>query len=383
MKKPGDLKFGTFFSPLHSPRGNPTRNLQRDIDLCVNLDHLGFDEVWVGEHHSTGWETVGSPELLLSHIAALTTRIRLGTGVVSVPYHNPYMIAARASLLDHISRGRFILGLGPGAFVTDAGQLGIDPKESRRKLTEGVGVIGRLLRGEVVTESSDWFTLNEARLQLLPYSDDLEIAVSSLVSPSGPTIAGINGASLLSLNASSEDTIGILAERWDLYERLCGENGHVADRSTWRLVVPCFLAETEEEAIRDVAHGIEEWNYYLTEVGPSGSRRATVNASPDDQATLHTQVPTSERGTSAESITRRLIDSRFAAIGTPDQVEAHIRWMQEQTGGFGVFLNWQTDWGTPEATARSHRLFADEVIPRFRRHSSALAANEKWVLSGA
>jgi limonene 1,2-monooxygenase len=374
------LKFGVFMSPLHSPTGNPTRNLQRDVELCQYLDRLGFDEVWVGEHHSAGWECVGSPEVFLSYVAASTHNIRLGTGVVSLPYHNPYMVASRATLLDHLSHGRFSLGMGPGAFLSDARQFALDPAQSRRKLEEGAGVIRRLLAGEVVTETTDWYQLSGARLQLLPYNEQLEIVISQVVSPSGPVLAAKLGASLLALNATDPGAIGRLAEHWALHEETAAQHGHSSDRGKWRIVAPYFVAETEEEAFREVERGIVLWSHYLTSVGPAATgRRSQQNA----LVGPHDIVPRAVEGSSAKEIARGLCETGFAVIGTPDQVEHQIRRLQEQTGGFGVFLNWQADWATPEATFRSYRLFADEVIPRFRQHSSALVASQDWVVASA
>jgi limonene 1,2-monooxygenase len=91
------LRFGLFLSPIHSPHENPTLALHRDVELISHLDSLGYDEAWIGEHHSTGWEFIGSPEVFVGYLAGLTSRIRLGTGVVSLPYHHPYNVAERMS----------------------------------------------------------------------------------------------------------------------------------------------------------------------------------------------------------------------------------------------------------------------------------------------
>src|SRR5581483_5932305 len=99
----------------HPPGQNPTLLLHGDIELIELLDQLGYDEAWVGEHHSAGSEIIASPEVFLAHVGARTSRIRLGTGVVSAAYHHPLWVAERAVLLDHLLHGRFMLGLGPGA----------------------------------------------------------------------------------------------------------------------------------------------------------------------------------------------------------------------------------------------------------------------------
>ncbi|PON12395.1 LLM class flavin-dependent oxidoreductase, partial [Candidatus Entotheonella serta] len=162
MTQPSRMKFGIFMAPFHRPGENPTLALERDLELIEWLNTLGFDEAYVGEHHSAGWETICSPEVFLASVVARTKRIMLGTGVVSLPYHNPYMVANRMVLLDHLSRGRAILGVGPGALASDALMFGIDPERQREMMDEALGVIIRLFESTApLTVKSAWFELNE------------------------------------------------------------------------------------------------------------------------------------------------------------------------------------------------------------------------------
>src|ERR671919_1649794 len=138
------MTFGIFLAPFHRIGENPTLALARDMELVEWLDHLGYDEVWVGEHHSAGWETIASPEVFIAAAAERTRRIKLGTGVVSLPYHHPYMVANRMVLLDHLTRGRAMLGVGPGALASDALMFGINPERQREMMDEALGVIIRL-----------------------------------------------------------------------------------------------------------------------------------------------------------------------------------------------------------------------------------------------
>ena len=143
-----DLKFGAFLAPHHPIGENPTLQLQSDLELATHLDHLGFDEFWCGEHHSTGWEVIASPEVFLAAAAERTQRIKLGTGVISLPYHHPFMVAQRIVQLDHQSRGRVIFGSGPGALPSDAHTLGIDPMLLRDRQDEAMGIIRKLYVSE-------------------------------------------------------------------------------------------------------------------------------------------------------------------------------------------------------------------------------------------
>ena len=176
---------------------------------------MGYHEAWIGEHHSGGYEIIGSPELFIAHAAARTHRIRLGTGVVSLPYHNPLTTADRMLQLDHQTLGRAILGVGLNQLPTDAFMLGIDPANQRRMLNESLEVVLALLRGETVTRKTDWFDLHEARLQLPPYSEPmLEVAVASAISSTGARVAGAHGIGLLSLAASLPGVFEQLPRHW-------------------------------------------------------------------------------------------------------------------------------------------------------------------------
>src|SRR5256885_15694558 len=160
------LKFGIFLAPFHPVGQNPTLALERDLELIQRLDALGFDEAWIGEHHSAGYEIIASPELFMAVAAERTRNIKLGTGVSSLPYHHPLILADRMVLLDHLTRGRFMFGVGPGALPSDAYMMGIDPMDQRRRMEESLEAMLQLFRGETVTMETDWFTLKDARLQL-------------------------------------------------------------------------------------------------------------------------------------------------------------------------------------------------------------------------
>src|SRR3954469_11310048 len=190
------LRFGIFLPPMHPVGQNPTLTMQRDLELVQHLDALGYDEAWIGEHHSSGFETIASPEVFIAAAAERTHHIKLGTGVNSLPYHHPLVLADRIVMLDHLTRGRAMFGVGPGQLTSDAYMLGIDPQLQRPRMEQAFDVITRLFHGETVTEKSDWFTCDGAVLQVRPYSN-FDIAVASSVSPSGSKLAGRYGAGLL------------------------------------------------------------------------------------------------------------------------------------------------------------------------------------------
>ncbi len=176
-----------FITPFHPVGQSPTVALEYDLERTVALDRLGFDEAWFGEHHSGGYELIACPEVFIAAAAERTKHIRLGTGVVSLPYHHPLMVADRWVLLDHLTRGRVIFGTGPGALPSDAYMMGIDPVEQRRMMQESLDAILALFRAgpdERVDRHSDWFTLRDAQLHIRPYTWPYpEISTAAMVSP--------------------------------------------------------------------------------------------------------------------------------------------------------------------------------------------------------
>src|SRR3954465_7218729 len=142
------LRFGIFMAPFHPAGENPTPALQRDLELIEHLDRLGYDEAWIGEHHSAGSEIIASPEIFIAAAAERTRQIRLGTGVTSLAYHNPLWVAERMVLLDHLTRGRAMLGVGPGSLPTDSAMIGLTPTETRELMDVNFDIVMRLLGGD-------------------------------------------------------------------------------------------------------------------------------------------------------------------------------------------------------------------------------------------
>src|SRR4051794_22822027 len=173
------MSFGVFLAPYHPVGDSPLVTFRRDLEIIQRCDELGFDEAWVGEHHSAAWENIADPALMIAAAGERTKYIRLGSGVVSLPYHHPMMVADRFVQLDYMTNGRAMLGVGPGALISDATMMGIDPLTQRGRMDESLGVIIRLMCGEVVTHVSDWFELHDAQLQLLPLNGSMPIAVAN------------------------------------------------------------------------------------------------------------------------------------------------------------------------------------------------------------
>jgi limonene 1,2-monooxygenase len=352
----GRLRFGIFLAPFHPAGENPTLALERDLELVDHLDRLGYDEAWIGEHHSAGSEIIAAPEIFIAAAAQRTKHIRLGTGVTSIAYHNPLWVAERMVLLDHLTRGRTMLGVGPGSLPTDSAMIGLTPTDTRELLDANLDIIMRLLLSdEPVSAQTATHTLIDARLHLRPYSDPhFDIAVAAVASPTGPRLAGRYGLGLLSVGATmSPEGFDALGHHWGIVEERAQAHGTTVDREKWRLVGLVHAADTREQAYRDVEHGIEQWFRYFEGVA----------AFP-------------QMGIDGERDLREMIDfvntSGVGVIGTWEDVAAQVEKLQVQSnGGFGAYLMLAHEWANPHATKRSYELVAQHVMPLFQGQAQA------------
>ena len=338
------LRSGIFLAPFHNHDENPTLSIERDLELLEWLDRLNYHEAWIGEHHSGGFEIICSPEIFIAAAAERTRHIRLGTGVVSLPYHNPFIVADRMVQLDHMTRGRVMFGVGPGSLVHDAKKIGVNPADQRRMMNESLDICMELFAGKSVTRKSDWFDLRDAQLQIPPYTRPrMEMAVAAARSPAGALAAGRHGLGMLSIGGTSDDALAHHKSNWGLYADTARANGHVPHRDSWRLVTLMHIAETREQAKKNVEFGLNRFRDYFSDV-------ATFPIVPPDVTDPYTYL--TETGT--------------ACIGTPDDAIAFIERLQKGSGGFGVIMELAQNWADWEQTKRHYELMARFVHPHFQ-----------------
>jgi limonene 1,2-monooxygenase len=354
------MKFGVFLAPFHRVGENPTLAMGRDMELIEWMDYLGYDEVWIGEHHSAGWELIASPELIIAAVAERTRHIKLGSGVTSLPYHHPFMVAQRFVQLDHMTRGRAMLGCGPGALSSDAYMLGIEPVHQRRRMEESLDAIMRLLRcDEPVTMKTDWFEMREARLHVAPYTvPRFPIAVASTITPFGVMAAAKHGLGVLSIGAGLPGGPEALAGQWRIAEETAAKHGTTMDRNEWRVVVNVHVAEDDEQALREVqrAERHETVTYFEETLGRPPGRS-------DDPLTDGVKMGTT-------------------LVGSVETVVKGINHLWKlSNGGFGGLLFRAHNWANREQTLKSYELFARYVIPRFQGSADGPRSSNEWARS--
>jgi limonene 1,2-monooxygenase len=350
------IRVGVFAPPHHPNDENPTLAMQRDFQLVEWLEELGYSEFWLGEHHSGGMQIYGSPELFIAAAAERTTRIKLGAAVISLPYHNPLMLADRIVQLDHQTRGRAMFGFGPGALSSDAHMLNIPVANSRDRMMQAVHTIVRLLDGEVVTEETEWYALKDARVQLEPYTRPRpHLAVASLKTPTGALMAGRYNMGLLCAMASG------VGSAWKTATEAAAQHGQVLDRDNLRVVGSFHLAETREKARENIKFGFEPYLEYLNVIRP----------------------PTASDLPSTGDPIEKVLAGRGGVVGTPDDALEALEKLWDQTGGFGCLLLSGTNWMDFEATRKSYELFMRYVWPKFCGQNRRRTASLDWMKQNA
>jgi limonene 1,2-monooxygenase len=360
-------------APFHRVGEDPTLCFERDMQLIEWLDELGYEEAFIGEHHSSGWEIISSPEIFMAVAATRTRRIMLGSGVVSIPYHHPFHVANRFSLLDHLTHGRVMLGCGPGALAADAHMLGIDTTTQRRRMVEGVQAILRLFTEQGgITIDGSYFKLNDAHLQVKPFQQPhMPVFVASTISPSGMVAAGQLGCGVLSVASYAPGGLDDLMKRWAIAEDTAAENGKTVERRNWRMVFPVHLAESRDEAVRDIKDGANRWiqDYFVNTLGARLQFEEYPNQ-PVEEITID-----------------KMIGRGGSIVGTPDDAIARIKELQQATGGFGGMLLLAHEWATREKTLHSYELWARYVAPQFKgaveeqvKYSNEWARNNRELL---
>src|SRR5258708_7258147 len=350
------MKFSIFMMPLHHPTENPSLAFNRDISLIHYADELGYDECFIGEHHSGGWETMPAPEMALAKASAHARRIRLGTSVISVLFHHPFHVAERMAFLDHLTRGRAILGVGPCALVTDKNLFGLATEKLYPMMAESVEIIVRLLESpDPIDYDGQYWKIHQMRLQLRSYQQPrMPLAIASSGNPVSLELAGKYGMLFLSPAGKNKRNNQTKAEQWNAVEGIASRHGTQTSRDNWRIATCVYLADSREEAWRDVEASIDRDKHYFFSIG----LKAPYEAYP---------------GQPAQEITPRSgADRRDWIIGTPDDAIAQIERMQAETGGFGgVFLNTHEGAG-PGKGGRAEEHFSGYGITHLSRPNLGL-----------
>ena len=355
------MRLGYFMMPMHPPGSDLAQTLEQDLQQVEELDRLGVQEAWIGEHFTTEWENIPAPDLFIAAALQRTKQIVFGTGVSCMPNHSPFVLAHRIAQLDQMARGRFFCGIGAGSFIGDMQVAGIDARGGYRRELEkdAVDLVLKLWNSPDpgLYEEHNWrFNVPEVDIDIgkhvyyRPFQKPhppIAVAGSSEASES-LMLAGERGWIPMS---SSLVSPRLLKTHWQAYEQGAAQAARPADWSVWRVARTVHVAETNEKARREALEGAPGRDYreYFLRSARKGGRLPMFKhdpAMPDDEVTPE-----------------YLLDANWI-VGDPDECARRIRELYDETGGFGYLLAMAHDWQDRAVWQRSMSLLANEVMPR-------------------
>ena len=353
------MDFSMFMMPLHLPSENPALAYKRDLDLISYAEDLGFDEFWVGEHHSAAWETIPSPEMFLAAASQRTSKIKLGTSMISLLFHHPFNVAERITFLDHLTEGRALFGIGRCSLPTDIKLYQIPYPDLQPMMEESLEIISLLLESDdPISFKGQFWEIKDMVLQLKSYQrPKMPIAIACSGSEKSLEFAGSNGLKALSLAKPPGPSSIPLSKQWDVISDAAKKAGSNVDRKEWELVTYVYLADTKKKAMTDIESGAHrDIHEYFSTISDNGINqyKSSPNQS-DDDVTVSS-----------------VINKRSWIIGSPDDAIEQIEKLEKEAGGIGGLMITTHEWVSEKKSKYSAELFARYVMPHFRGHSADL-----------
>lgn len=353
------MKFSFFMMPLHLPTENPSLAFQRDIDMVCYADDLGYDEFYIGEHHTAAWESIPAPDLVLAKASATAKRIKLGTALVSLPFHHPFHVAERMAFLDHLTDGRVILGVGPNSLPPDIKLFGVPATDLRPMMDESLEIIVKLLESpDPINVDGRFWKIKDMALQLRSYQQPrLKLATATTGSKRSLGHVAKYQMILLSPPTPGDVRRGTLPveKHWDAVEEAAIKYGTQVSRDDWRIVTYVYLADTREQAWADVESSIKrDVHDYFYVIGGPASWLIDPGQAPEDLTP------------------QQIVESKCWIIGTPDDAIKAIEKLDRDCGGIGGIMMTTHEWVPQAKINYSLELFARYVMPHFQGRTNDL-----------
>ena len=354
------MQFGLFMMPLHPPHRTYADSYDRDLDLIVKADHLGYTEAWIGEHVTERWENAPCPDLLIAKASAMTENIIFGTGVTLLAIHNPVDLAHRLAMLDHLCRGRFYWGIGTRAIPTDLELYGIDASDRKavgERSAEVLDVVLKIWENEGKFEyHGKYFDISapvldpvtERGLHMKPFQlphPPISAAATSIRSDSIKN-AGANGWIPMS---SPTLSIPNLVGHWEEFSDGAAGAGRTSDRHQWRIARDVLVASTPQEA-KERANAVLVRNY---EQHQQPNRQPSLLAGSKTDPSLPD-----------DAIDVEYMMDNLWIVGDPQECADQIRKIYGDVGGFGTLLAVTQDPDDHQWQHECLELLKNEVGPR-------------------
>ena len=356
------IKYGMFIMPFHPPEKPLAQGYDEDLELIIRAEELGFEEFWIGEHHTMKYETIVMPEIFIARAIGETSRIRMGPAPVCLNQHHPAAVASRLAFLDHLSKGRLNLCFGNGSVTADQELYGVDPKSGGEMAREAIDCILKLWDSEPPYEHNGkhWqFKLSD--------NVDTETLIGYIHKPYQQPLPPIS-IPAMSRNSYSMKVAGergyqpfshclitgnVVADQWQVYEAAAQEAGREAKRSDWKVARSIFLADTTKEAQELARKNSLGQNYeYIGRLFDKGLGRAMYKRDLD--------MPDSE-------CQMDFLMSEQIIAGDVDECLRRLHQLMEETGEFGTLIQMSYDWDDKASWLRCMELFANELMPALNK----------------
>jgi alkanesulfonate monooxygenase SsuD/methylene tetrahydromethanopterin reductase-like flavin-dependent oxidoreductase (luciferase family) len=356
------IRYGMFIMPFHDPAKPLAQCYDEDLELIVRAEELGFDEFWIGEHHTMKYETIVMPEIFIGRALGETRRIRLGAAPICLQQHHPAHVASRLAFLDHLSKGRLNLCFGAGSVTADQELYGIDLKQAQAMVDEALEIILYLWGSEPPYEYRGKFW----QIELKKYVDH-ETGIGFIHKPLQKPLPPI-AVPAMSRNSPSMKTAGprgyqpfshclvtanVVADHWRTYEDAALAAGRTPQRSDWKVARSIFLADTTSEARRRARSNSLGRNYeYIGTLFDRGLGRKIYKR----------DLEMSDADCNLDF----LMDEQIIA-GDVDEVLRRLLAMIEETGTFGTLVLMSYDWDDKASWLYSMELFVKELMPTLNK----------------
>ena len=366
------MQLGYFMMPLHHIDRDYHQTLEEDVEAAVYCDELGFSEVWVGEHYSSAVEQITSPLMFHANLIARTKNIKLATGVMCLPQYHPAVQAGQAAMFDHLSNGRFIMGVGPGGLLSDFELFGVMDKDRKAMMEEALDMMLALWEGDppYKIEGEHWtidmkeWTHHDIKLGYVPkplQQPHPPIALSAM-SPGSESLKFAGARGYIPITANFIATWSAKTH-WPAYCAGAESTGRTADPALWRVARSVYVADTdaEAEAFVKTPGGAYDYYYdYLFHIFDRSNFKGPFVANAGDDP---------------DQLTPQQCRDACVIYGSPDTVAEKVLEFRDQIGDFGTLVYAAHDWVDKARMKNSMRLMAEEVMPRINRAVDGQAAS--------
>ena len=342
------MKFGLFFVMQRPDHLSERYIYETELAQMVAADELGYDSVWIAEHHFSSFGVCSAPQVLAAAVAGQTKRLRVGMGITLLPLHDPVQIAEELAVLDVLSGGRLDVGIGRASTGIEYAGYNIAHEESRARVDEGLEMLRGLWTQETFSYAGSFRRVRDVRLIPKPLQKPHPPVFLACNSAETVPIAARHGLPMMSAFIVLDEA---LAERRDLYRRVSAEHGHAPAEvearlaQTWNIRF-VYVAEDERAALADPREHL---------LGYLGA------------ATVRPRAATSRPRVHADWTYEEHLRAGTAFYGTPDQVVDRIGRFNEQTGVDNLLCFMSVRAMDPARVLRSMELFAARVMPHFSR----------------